>query len=534
MTIVKQTKGVKVMNGIVKSLFLIVLLLFSVPGFSLDFPLPDSNFVPAKMPMYPLYPRPDNDTQAHARHRWAHPDFRYEIPIGVQGGAWPFKYEIISGPSGSAIGEYYGDNNYGVLTWSPTTSTGNESFHIRVTDQELNTVDFNWNVTIDANQFVFIQDGWSGSKVGTIDSPLESFSDWYKNDRNDSSYHNKIIVFRGGNYTAVGDPSAEGNVRLDAKSKTPSLIGFPGEIPIIDCSRAKFFSDGPSNNLRDMFIAGLRFENARSDVANSHFFWAIGDIDRATFYNNYFYKLGNGTIGTDNPSAIFASGTDQEKTNILIKGNTFDSFTNNGSNGSYMDLYAAYYVLIEGNTAKNSNNLFGIWAKATKEFVTIRNNDLSENNRDGGIVVHYGDAAPGQAHDHEICWNKVVFTSTNRLALLIMGDAPSAANRAHYNSFIYRNTFVNGRSWVRFPSSTGELYKVDGNVVVSATLTSEWDTSIMDVSIPNVTGELSSNIVDKSGLLIGSYRSNYLGSVGHEVSGQYVKVPKSPVLDKPL
>jgi hypothetical protein len=338
------------MNTFIKLFFLIALTTIAPPIFSMDFQLPQGNFVPAKMPIFPVYPRPDTETQSHARHRWAHPDFRYEIPIGVQGGAWPFKYEIITGPTGATIGMQYGLADYGVLKWTPSATSGTETFTVRVTDQELNSVDLSWVTTIDATQFIFIASAYAGTKVGTIAQPLATWDDWYKQDRTDSTYHNKIAVFRGGNYIAYGEVATNGNVRLDANSKTPSLIGYPDETPVIDSSKAKIFTD--DHSLRDIFIAGLSFNNARSDVTNSHFFWVTGDADRGTWFNNYFDGLGNGTAGTDNPSAIFISGTNQDKNNILIKKNTFDNFNNDGPNGSYVDMYRTFYVVIEENIMK--------------------------------------------------------------------------------------------------------------------------------------------------------------------------------------
>ena len=64
----------------------IALLLQCLTVSAIEFPLPETNFEPAKMAMHLVYPRPDTETQVHARHRWAHPAMRYEIPVGVQGG----------------------------------------------------------------------------------------------------------------------------------------------------------------------------------------------------------------------------------------------------------------------------------------------------------------------------------------------------------------------------------------------------------------------------------------------------------------
>jgi len=484
---------------------------------ALSFPLPQGHFVPAKMPMHPVYPRPDSETQAHARHRWAHPDFRYEIPIGVQGGAWPFKYEIINGPSGATIGQHYGDPDYGVVKWTPTNGdSGTKTFTVRVTDQELNTADLTWTTTIDDNQFVFVDASAASTGSGTISSPLKTFADWYKGDvdATDATYHKKIIVFRGGNYNATGSAANSGNVRLESAYKTISFIGYPDEVVNIDCSTAVFFTaDG---GMSDLFVGNLRFNNARADVANSHFWWIGSTPERVTFWNNVFDSLGNGTSGGDNPCGIFMSDTSTDKNNFLIKGNTFQNFTNDGPNGSFVDMYRVYYVLIEENLMQNSTPEYGLWAKVTKAYVTIRANML-ENVR-AGINLWYGDAAPGTPHDHEVCWNKVTIDpvwGTNTRTFLVMGDAPSSINSGHYNTFIYRNSFIDGASTTQ--SVGNDPYNTDGNVIMSNNL-SVWRTNEQETVIPNLTGNMSSGIADTTtGELVGSYRTQYLGTRGHEV-----------------
>ena len=504
---------------------------------ALSFPLPQGHFVPAKMPMHPVFPRPDSETQPYARHRWAHPDFRYEIPIGVQGGAWPFKYEVINGPTGATIGQYYGDADYGVVKWTPSNGdSGTKTFTVRVTDQELNTVDLTWTTTIDPNQFIFIDSSAPSAGTGSISSPLKSFADWYTNSETDSTYKQKIVVFRRGSYELIST-GHDYKTNLNPNYKSICLIGFPDETPIIDCTDAAIFFSGSSD---DAFISNIRFEHGTPGNTNTKMIVSRANGDRVTVWNNYFYDLTNGTVGDDNCTAIWAPNNGSPTYHWLVKHNTFDAFTNDGSNGSYVDWYYTYYGLIEENVAKNSRNHYGIWAKTTKAYITIRANDLSENITGGGIVVHYGDNAPGQPHDHEVCWNKVVAPMSEQTfpSLLIMGDSPTNVNRNHYNSFVYRNTFVGNFPWVRFGSPV-ENYKIDANVIVSdrsdvwssdSNNKPKWDTTIIDTTIPNLTGKSSSKIVGSNGLLVGSYRKKFLGIRGHEISDRYTTTPKSPKL----
>lgn len=490
---------------------------------ALSFPLPQGHFVPAKMPMHPVFPRPDSETQAHARHRWAHPDFRYEIPIGVQGGAWPFKYEILAGPSGATIGQYYGDPDYGVLKWTPSNGdSGIKFFRVRVTDQELNMVDLTWTTTIDAEQFVFVDAAADTTGTGTISSPLKTFTDWYRGDRTDATYHNKIIVFRAGTYTAYGAATTSGNVRLDRSSKTPSLIGYPDEMPVIDCGRAKFFTD---EGLDDIFIAALEFTNARTDVANPHFFWAVKSWNRGTWYAVTFSNMGMGTVNNDNPACIFASHSSSLRENLLFKNITFDRIIANGGNGAYIDLYVSSRILIEGCKALNSDTSWGLWMKATGSDVTIRDNKFDTNINNQVINFGHSNSNDGVLPiNYEVCWNKFV-GNTDSQELVQMVNKKDYQG-LYYNTFIYRNTFANGRITLRFAGK--EPFNVDGNVVVGDNRINWNDSTLIVSTIPNIVQPTTSGVVDNNGLLSGIYRKNYLGICGHEISDKYVKTPKNP------
>lgn len=490
------------------NIFLISLLM-AVSGIvnaAMPFPFPAGYFVPAKMPMHLVYPRPDTETAAHARHRWAHPQMEYAIPIGVQGGAWPFKYELISGPSGAKIGSLYGETNYGSITWTPTATSGTQEFKVRITDQELNTVEATWKVTIDPSMFVFVKSGTTGTKTGAIDSPLASVSDWFKS-ATDKTYLNKIIVFRGGNYQLVGDAANNNNLRLDAAYKTPSLIGFPGEDPIIDSSAAKIMgSDVP-----DLFVAGITWKNARNDVANAHFFWFTGDVSRATFWRNSFTEIKYGTAGTDNTGPVFIASTVKPKHNILFKENLLSDVNNAMGNGTYLTIYRSSYVLIEQNTVKDSATNTGFNAKATISYITIRANMAYENVRGIQIGLGYSAAANEPPHDHEICWNRIVVPETQSEAAILAVNSDYYKGQT-YNTFVYRNTVVNGYSTIRFMGKTP--FETDANVIVT-TRPSLWNTAEMKTAIPNVVAGPTAGIVQQ---LEGRYAGAEFGKVGADVA----------------
>jgi hypothetical protein len=473
---------------------------------AMPFPFPAGYFVPAKMPMHLVYPRPDTETAAHARHRWAHPQMEYAIPIGVQGGAWPFKYELISGPSGAKIGSLYGDTNYGSITWTPTATTGTQEFKVRITDQELNTVEATWKVTIDPGMFVFVKSGATGTKTGAIDNPLATAAEWHKS-ATDSTYANKIIVFRGGIYNLVGDIANNNNVRLTANQKTPSLIGFPGEEPVIDSSTAKILT----GDLTDMFVAGITWKNARNDVADAHYFWLTGDVSRATFWRNHFTDMQFGKAGTDNTGPVFISSTVKAKNNILYKENLITNVNNASGNGHYIDVYRASYVLVEQNIAKNSSTSYGFWMKASISYVTVRANEAIENVRGTQVSVGYGSAVGELPHSHEVCWNRIVVPVGQEGPALLFAMSDSYTDQT-YDSFIYRNTILNGYSVVRFKGKTP--YETDANVIVTKNQ-KLWDLSIMKTTLANVVALPTDGIAAATD---GRYIGDAFGKVGADVA----------------
>lgn len=470
------------------------------------FPLASGEFIPAQMAMHTVYPQPDVDTHTDARHRWIHTDFDYEIPIGVQGGSWPFYYEIITAPAGATIGNYYTDANYGVLQLDPSALSGSQSFTIRVTDQEASTVDISWTATVDNTKFVFIQDGYAGTQVGTISQPLEDFDDYYLGDWSDSTYAGRIVVFRGGNYALAGDvTNANGNVNLSQNTKSRSFIGFPGEAPIVSCTTAKVIT-GSDAAAEDFYVAGVEWANARNDVSNAHFFFMTEDASRSTFWSNTFNGIDYGTTGNDNTGPIFFASSVVDKEDIFIKSNTFENVSNSASsNGHYIDIYTSSYVLVESNTAQNSDSGYGFWMKGTISFVTMRDNVAVDNVSGNQFVIGYGTEAGQLTHDHEVCWNR--FSVNGDMFLWAMSDAYEGT---HYNSYLFRNTF-DGDGIMRFEGA--EPYESTDNVVVSDDnrYFGSDVTSVGDAAYATTDGALDANA-----LLTGTARTTHLGTAGYE------------------
>jgi hypothetical protein len=510
--------------------------------------LPAANYVPAKMPMYLVFPRVDAETDTYARQKFAHTGMDYRIPIGIQGGAWPFGYEVISGPTGLTVGENYGDADYGVVNWPAASvasaGAGPHSVTVRVTDQDGSIVEAVWAIAVDDSQFVFLDSTTGTSGVGTIGDPLKLFTDWYEGSLTYTTYQDKIAVSRAGTYTVTGEGTAGNgnNVDYQPAFKTRSIIGYPGETATLDhggaTAGAKWYLN---TEYYDLFVAGLTFYNARQDVNNAHFFWLTNSTnpggDRVTFHENVFDTCDYGTVGNDNagPILLSGSGNNTHRENLLLKGNTSTNITPTGSkNGhSLATIFLANYVLVEENIGYGNDVGIAVNSKGTEKFVTIR-----ANNFDNYIQVNLGgEVGPRAPHDHEVCWNKVIIADGlgrgvgNVLALMIASSTTYEGVGGHYNDYIYRNTFKGGSSWVRFAGD--ELYEVEGNIVEHSAnnYNGRWNTGLFkaiatgrenlfvddieDGSFNTAFTDASGNLFDDAGN--GNARTTYLGTKGAEL-----------------
>lgn len=468
-----------------------------------EFQLPSDQFVSAKMPMHALYPRPDTETNADARHLWAHSGFEYRVPIGVQGGAWPFKYEIISAPIGATIGQYWWAADYGVLKIGGGLFGASESITVRVTDQDGSTVDLSWTVTLDNTKFVFIEDGWTGTKTGTIDEPLEDISDWYLNSNTDATYAGRIVVLRGGAYTLTGDG---GNLNFDPDDKTRGFVGYPDETPVIDCSTAAIVIT-TGGTADDLFVGGISWTPANDNDSNPHFFF-LGSGDRTTFWGNSFSDMTHGTDGSDNTCAVFWNSQATVRQNIFVKSNDFNNINNStGSNGSYIDIYTSEYILIESNTARNSTTNYGFWMKYSEDYTTVRDN-VAVDNVEGVQILIGGSSNIGNTVEYtEVCWNRIQRNSTNLDCFTWSGGGTT-----HTEDFFYRNTVV-GKPAFLHPGT--QNYIEEDNLYITDDTTflyQSYVTNINDLVYGSAVGA-----VDSEGKLTGTYRTAHLGLNGSEL-----------------
>ena len=402
-----------------------------------DWELDDGHFYPAVMPPVAIYPRGDDEVESWARHRWAHPDIEYRIPAAVvQGGAWPFLYELVDGPEGARVGatlqweddRMVADDDYGVLRWTPSAADEGQTFdfHVRVTDQEGTTVDVQWTTTVDSTRFVFVSPEGSDDALGTIDDPLETASGWYLDDPADDSYLGRLVYFRGGQYAPTGSPANNDNFRMESDRKPMTIMGVPGEEVVFDSTLASWTFWEGSN---DVFIAGIHFAGSKieqpdgSPIRNARniAFYGTANHDRVTFFENTASDIQPGNpvddmVGNDNPAFVWRPNSAPNMGHhwSFVR-NDFDTAGPRTSNGpSCVSLSNVSYVVYELNTVSLWSGTGTFFDKSNNDHLTQRNNDLWHVSGPDTSLGHALGAGMSDSYDPahdpgfiETCWNRI-------------------------------------------------------------------------------------------------------------------------------
>jgi len=473
-----------------------------------SYQLPAANFVAAKRPLKILQPH-QTLTSSESVYSWAEPGVTYELPISAVFGAYPYFFEIVDGPVSMTVGEFFvlgGDGvtlirptNYGVVSFDvPASGMDSFTYTVRITDQEGNSESVVVNVTVSANKFLHLDASAADGGAGTAVSPLNKFSDVWKNDTDDATYAGKILRIHAGNYVLYGDPGNSGNVNFDGSKKPKIWINQPGETPVFDCSQAKILYNG--GNMDDSAFIGIKYENARSDVSNSHFFWTTTSAQRGLFWRNKFKSLGKGQAGNDNPACIFIPA--EATSSYVVKDNEGDTIA-----GPIYDTYNLTDSLLEGNRAINSTSNETHFIKGTATFCCVRHEEaVSGITGTFGLSLMMANTA-GTSHDNEFCYNRIVMQNTSVGEALKVAWSSTAVS--HYSQWCYRNTLVGRARQLNADSSEWayekNIYTNDFPIGSALTLS---DNVIVSV-----------NDIDADGVLTGQPAITYAGTHGADISG---------------
>lgn len=336
---------------------------------------PAGHWVPAQQAMIQVYPRPNSETSTFARHRWAYYDgvnpVQYIIPIGVSFGAFPFVYQLLSGPPGMTIGQAYGSTNYGIITWTPTASVTNSTVQVLVTDQQLNTLTITWTVSTSSStsQFIFVDSvHGSDSNTGTIGSPFASVTKAFGSTFSANANASAICYLRNGTYTGlpvytdndIGPPGTN-FFEMSVTRKPCALVGFPGETVTLDMSNTNFAANGDG---QDFFMQNLNPNSGRSTDGSYRWFsmTGIGGNARMCFdaisWTNAIY----GTTGNDNATMFYSTNGGGSLRQYLFLNRCSETGRPSGRTGNNYagcSLYAWQYALVRGFTTTPAGQVDG-------------------------------------------------------------------------------------------------------------------------------------------------------------------------------
>ncbi len=354
--------------------------------------LPAGHFTPARMPMTLVHPR-DASTPSWVYAKNAHPGVHWEIPIVVQGGAWPFRYTIVNdgGATGLTIGGelvrtddagfvvHRVTPDYGVLSWANPLA-GNYTIVLRVDDQDGNTMNVPVSLTVGTAGWVFIDADAGDDTVGdgSIGAPFETLVGMHDRDDTSTLFANHRVYLAG--TVPMDGNRPNGNLRIDP-GNTPSVwLGLPGRSAVLEAYEGKFVVASP-----DFYLANIehrhRVDYVPDDGSFIHMF-TVWDAPRFTLHDVTFSRFQGVpvNVGLGNSAVMmFTRGADRPHVAVV-------NCTITGPSGVFTSTYSLRDSVFEKNRwvdadlslSDGSVNAI-IYSKGDNENITIRANEMVEN-----------------------------------------------------------------------------------------------------------------------------------------------------------
>jgi len=501
--------------------------------------LPDGHFE-GHFPLHVIYLRPDGETQAYARHRHAHPGVRYEIPIGVQFGKWPYRYELVEGPPGARVVhetlQWNGRDafdipeGYGVVAWDvPAGASGGHAFRVRVYDQDHGRagdsfVDVAWTTTVGTSQFIFLDTvrGDDATADGSIGRPFRELAalqgsgmagDKICYIRETDRFDPDSSRFAGG-YT----PDPPRQLTFGDPSDPKAYVAFPDETVHVNTAGQIGFAQSTEIN-DDVFFAGIvaGFTNQRRrDRDNVRVVMHWDRSRRSTFWRMGCLRAFGGTRKNDNHGFIWywnAGGDvgDASGHTYLYSADCWMDQMNvdgdAGSNGPHLwETYTTNRTLAERHRVTHShivNNGFVV-VKGSGRDAEIRACDTATGNRGVYHVRCVGVSSQGETRRVALCFNRTGGEDGGRVAL---GQAGS--NPPYQDLIAYRNSCTGPISAASSPAAISHAY----NNVVRAVA---GEVKVASGNIEH--GGDGSSVFDAALSLTGAAREMYLGTKGADVA----------------
>ena len=466
-----------------------------------------------------------NFPSAH-RVNWAYPGLLYDIQIVAIGGSYPYTYAISNAPAGMGV-----NPSTGVITWTPSAGTANGTTYtptVSVTDSEGTTRTSPWTITVTTADWWFLDAAAATNGSGTIDSPFNTFAAVVG-----STAVNKRLYIKNGTYTAAGVPEgsiASGTVRTHRAISGGHLplvmLAYPGHSPVYDCL-SQTLNTALQRYGNGVYMEGIRVTNHYNMLLRA--------------YSGHYRQLRRCTLDTitnptdtANPAGWMneSGGYAEFYYYLSFIDCTFGNFGTQSGRCGAVRMYSNKKYLFHGCTVSGLGDGLGEFKAASPRWEVRACNlsttdDVIQSGTTGNVLGGNWDAqTPGQPMCGEFRYNYAVLTNSvgNPCVMLYPSASPVA---------FYRNTIV-GTPWANGASATSTDQRFYNNVIINnystypdrigftpgnfTPVTSGVTTKPAWITLDaNLTGSPSDGIINSGGALQGSYRTQYLGSRGHEI-----------------
>ena len=484
-----------------------------------------------------IYPRPDSEVLSSARHRWAHSQMDYQIPVCIRGGNFPHYLQLDETGTSSAlvasavIGVNHNSTDAYTITIPAATIAGLSTLTdydvvIKATDQAGNELKVFWSFQKEAaerDHFFFVDNSYTGgASDGSFDDPFDSMivAGWTMSG-NGASSANKTLVLKEGNSQTTPYLKDGGWTTTDAQFPR-GVIAMVGESPKIDLESARPMV--ALSGTHDYVLFGIEIINGQDATlqtgdgrgAFNNGFNSV--YNRITFWNNTFDTVNSWGSSNVNPGALIFDGNfTPAREHLAIVDCTFKNFagTSETNSGAPIHLMMFYYFLIDNCKFMDNGSTSGcagmVYLKHGTGNGTIRRSEAYDNNYWRRSVIHCDDTnnAVTEVENMEYIYNNTDNEhSTNDLL-----KAPGTNSSGDGPHYVFRNTARNSTLQVDGDSTDSEAF---GNILGSTD-----DSSVVwSVDTDNYESVSETN-QEVDGTLKAAYLTSITkarGTVGHEIA----------------
>ncbi len=484
--------------------------------------LPAGHWIAAKKPMNLVYPEADSTVEAFARHRWAYYDgvnpVNYRIPLGIQFGAYPYVFELVTAPAGMTLGTVWNSGTtYGVLNWTPNAAVSGATVQVLVTDQQNNTLTLTFTVSTSSStvHFIFV-DAVNGNdaNAGTIGAPLKTLAAAYGSTFAAVVNAGAICYLRAGTYTLpiMTDNDIQSTtpmMEFSTVAKPSAMIGFPGDaLPVIDMSTGGW---GANINVNDLFFQDLAPNGYLTTQSNYRLMLATGaGMARMTADNVGWTNAGYGASAANNATGWFIDiNNTNQAANIFLNGcyETNRQSGQPGNNYAGCSVYNAINMLVQGCYTIQS----GLLCDAAWYFKSdVTNGEFrgcTVNVGATGGFTHAFDC--GQAPDVQMTDCQTSYCTTVGGGGIFL---PFSSGYTFGAMWGFRNSVNSSRGMQCLDPNSGGPYVFDSNAVQSTTALPT-GTSVQTDGLNLLE---ASGLLDANGLLTSAYAVD-VGIVGAQI-----------------